>query len=41
MSMASALLMFRLPTDAGDEMLGRRLPPREASSAPAGPSGGG
>ncbi len=41
MSMASALLMFRLPVDAGDEMSGRRLPPREASSAPAGPVGGG
>ena len=41
MSMASALLMFRLPADAGDEMSGRRLPPREASSAPAGPTGGG
>ena len=41
MSMTSALLMFRLPADAGDEMSGRRVPPREASSAPAGPAGGG
>jgi EmrB/QacA subfamily drug resistance transporter len=41
MSMASALLMFRLPADAGDEMSGRRLPPREAPSAPTGPAGGG
>src|ERR1700704_1740169 len=40
MSMASALLMFRLPVGAGDEMSGRVLPPREASSAPAGPAGG-
>jgi EmrB/QacA subfamily drug resistance transporter len=41
MSMLTSLLMFRLPADAGDEMSGRRLPPREASSAPAGPTGGG
>jgi MFS family permease len=41
MSMASALLMLRLPADAGDEMSGRRLPPREAPSAPTGPAGGG
>ena len=41
MSMASALLMFRLPADAGDEMSGRRLPPREAPSTPTGPAGGG
>ena len=38
MSMTSALLMLRLPADAGDEMSGRKLPPREA---PAGPTGGG
>jgi EmrB/QacA subfamily drug resistance transporter len=41
MSMLTSVLMFRLPADAGDEMSGRRLPPREASSAPAGPAGGG
>jgi EmrB/QacA subfamily drug resistance transporter len=41
MSMVSALLMLRLPAGAGDEMSGRRLPPREASSAPAGPAAGG
>ena len=41
MSMASALLMLRLPADAGDEMSGRRLPPREAPSVPTGPAGGG
>ena len=41
MSMATSLMMFRLPLDAGDEMSGRRLPEREASSAPAGPAGGG
>jgi EmrB/QacA subfamily drug resistance transporter len=41
MSMASALLMLRLPADAGDEMSGRRLPPREAPSAPTGPAAGG
>ena len=39
MSMTSALLMLRLPLDAGDEMSGRRLPSREASSAPAAPVG--
>jgi EmrB/QacA subfamily drug resistance transporter len=38
MSMASALLMLRLPADAGDEMSGRRLPPREAPSAPTSPA---
>jgi EmrB/QacA subfamily drug resistance transporter len=40
MSMVTSLMMFRLPADAGDEMSGRKLPPREASSAPAGPTGG-
>jgi hypothetical protein len=38
MSMLTSLLMFRLPADAGDEMSGRRLPPRETSSAPADPA---
>jgi hypothetical protein len=41
MSMVSALMMLRLPAGAGDEMSGRRVPPREASSAPAGPASGG
>jgi MFS family permease len=41
MSMVTSLMMLRLPADAGDEMTGRRLPPREVSSAPAGPAGGG
>ncbi len=41
MSMVTSLMMFRLPADAGDEMSGRRVPPREASSAPARPAGGG
>jgi EmrB/QacA subfamily drug resistance transporter len=40
MSMASALLMFRLPADAGDEISGRVIPAREASGAPAGTGGG-
>jgi MFS family permease len=39
MSMLSALLMFRLPADAGDEISGRMIPVREASSAPAGTGG--
>ena len=38
MSMASSLLMFRLPADAGDEISGARCRPREAA---AGPTGGG
>ena len=39
MSMLSALLMFRLPAGAGDEISGRMIPVREASSAPAGTGG--
>jgi EmrB/QacA subfamily drug resistance transporter len=38
MSMTTSLMMFRLPADAGDEMSGRKLPPREAAT---GPTGGG
>src|SRR6185503_10395591 len=30
MSMLTSLMMFRLPAGAGDEISGRRLPPREA-----------
>ncbi|HJU30923.1 MAG TPA: MFS transporter [Hyphomicrobiaceae bacterium] len=41
MSMTSALMMLRLPADAGDEMSGRRLPSREAQRAQAGSAGGG
>jgi len=41
MSMASALLMLRLPAGAGDEISGRLVPPRAAPSAPATPAGGG
>jgi EmrB/QacA subfamily drug resistance transporter len=36
MSMASALLMFRLPAGAGDEISGRAVPARAVPSAPAG-----
>jgi EmrB/QacA subfamily drug resistance transporter len=35
MSMASALLMFRLPADAGDEISGRALPASAASPSPS------
>jgi EmrB/QacA subfamily drug resistance transporter len=38
MSMTSALLMLRLPVDAGDEISGRVVPPREASGTAAGPT---
>ncbi len=41
MSMASALLMLRLPLGAGDEISGRTVPPREAPSAPGGSTLGG
>ncbi len=37
MSMTSALLMFRLPAGAGDEISGRAVPPGEPTQAPAGP----
>ena len=37
MSMASALLMFRLPAGAGDEISGRALPASMPSVAPATP----
>jgi MFS family permease len=40
MSMTSALLMFRLPADAGDEICGRSVPSGEPTRAPAGRSGG-
>jgi hypothetical protein len=40
MSMASALLMLRLPAGAGDEISGRMVPVRVASSSPAAPTGG-
>jgi EmrB/QacA subfamily drug resistance transporter len=41
MSMASALLMFRLPAGAGDEISGRAIPAREAAAGtPAGGGGG-
>ena len=35
MSMASALLMLRLPADAGDEISGRALPAGASPRAPA------
>jgi EmrB/QacA subfamily drug resistance transporter len=41
MSMASALLMLRLPAGAGDEISGRLVPARAVESAPATPAGGG
>jgi hypothetical protein len=34
MSMASALLMLRLPADAGDEISGRSVPAGAPSRAP-------
>jgi len=40
MSMCSALLMLRLPADAGDEISGRAVPARAPSGAPAGPATG-
>ena len=33
MSMASALLMFRLPADAGDEISGRAVPEASRTAA--------